>query len=149
MTGYVAPSPAARALIAAITLFLSGCAAVVTASTPTATPVSTPTATPDVPTFEEIEASWKSSDTLGHTHLSSSEEDITCESCHGDVSPAEVSRPEDRTCLTCHGGSVEAVIELTENQEPNPHPPSHMEQTSCTLCHRMHKPYRDPCSYCH
>lgn len=117
------------------------------ASTPTLTPTPAPTPLPtETPrkTVEEISSTWESSDNLAHTHLVAQ---MKCQNCHNQEWPPEGPAPKE-ACLACHGGSYAGMTTLTQDRSPNPHD-FHMGELSCSFCHLIHEPYRDPCKLCH
>jgi Cytochrome c3 len=107
-------------------------------------------------------ASWKGSDYLAATHARAA---VPCQTCHrrslgesveeivtelrGGYRLRKIKVSKER-CLQCHSHpSYSEVIERTARGKLNPHEPHHYGEMDCAICHKMHRPSEDYCSYCH
>lgn len=107
-------------------------------------------------------ASWKDSPQLAATHGKAA---IPCQACHrrsigesaeeivtefrGEYRLRRIRVPKE-TCLRCHAHPTHSeVFERTAHLKRNPHDPHHYGEMDCAICHKMHRPPEDYCSYCH
>lgn len=108
-------------------------------------------------------ASWESSDLLAEAHA---DDGVTCLECHEPTvrqqvdelvkfvsndyqNPLEERKFDDQWCFRCHEhDSRDAVLQLTQDLDPNPHDTYHGEM-ECSACHNAHRESVNYCTECH
>lgn len=81
---------------------------------------------------------------------------IKCKDCHGDAKPESLPATEsyariDSACESCHG-DLEAMAPVSRPKLVNPHinpHESHLVQSDCITCHKVHQPEQSYCLQCH
>jgi len=107
--------------------------------------------------------SWESSALLAEAHA---DDGVTCLECHEPTvqqqvdelvkfvnndyqNPLQERQFDEQWCFRCHEHeSREAVLQLTQDLDPNPHDAFHGE-LECSFCHKVHRESLDYCTQCH
>lgn len=112
--------------------------------------------------IEPYYQSWKEGPLLAAKH---SAENVNCTDCHqatvaekmhegfayvtgqyADPLKERIATRED--CLKCHQDDWQQTVAATQYDHGNPHD-SHLGETDCSLCHKMHRTSEVYCAQCH
>lgn len=94
-------------------------------------------------TFGAWAAATPTQTNLANFHLSHG---ASCQTCHGQGSPAPGARVAKATCKGCH--DPQKLRQQTAHVSPNPHY-THLGDVNCTDCHKGHQKGVLMCNSCH